>query len=159
MTGASNSVDRTAPIPQIRLYSDWLARTHNRTFANYEDLRRWSVEDLGGFWRSIWDYEEIESPTPFETVLGEQAMPGARWFEGATVNYARHVFQHVSPAEEAGQPAVIAMDERGGNVTLRWPELRRQAASLALDLRQRGIGPGDRVAAYLPNIPAAVIGL
>jgi acetoacetyl-CoA synthetase len=159
MTGASNSVDVSAPVPQIRLYSDWLRVTRNRTFANYEELRRWSVEDLDGFWRSIWDYDEVESPTPFTAVLGDDAMPGARWFEGAQVNYAQHVFRHATAADEAGQPAIIAMDERGGSVTLGWAELRRQAASLALDLRGRGIGPGDRVAAYLPNIPAAVVGL
>ncbi|MDF7774054.1 acetoacetate--CoA ligase [Sphingomonas sp. AOB5] len=159
MTGASTSVNAAVPVPQIRLYSDWLSVERNRTFADYEALRRWSVEDLDGFWRSIWDYDRIESPTPCKAALSGDAMPDARWFEGTRVNYARHVFRHVIAADEAGQPAIIAMDERGGNVTLSWAELRRQAASLALELRGRGIGPGDRVAAYLPNIPAAVVGL
>ena len=117
------------------------------------------MEDLEGFWRSIWDYDGIISPTPFTAALGEDAMPGARWFEGAQVNYARHLFRHVAAAEAAGQPAIIAMDERGDTTTLGWAELRRQSASLALELRARGIGQGDRVAAYLPNIPAAVVGL
>ena len=112
------------------------------------------MEDLEGFWRSIWDYDGIESPTPFAAALGQDAMPGARWFDGARVNYARHVFRHVAAAEAAGQPAIVAMDESGDTVTLGWAELRRQAASLALELRARGIGPGDRVAGYLPNIPA-----
>lgn len=159
MTLASASVQAAAPVAQIRLYRDWLKHTQQRDFATYADLHRWSVEDLDGFWRSIWDYDRIESPTAFTAVLSDDAMPGARWFDGAQVNYARHVFRHVAAADEAGQPAIVAMDERGNTITLSWAELRRQSASLALELRSRGIGRGDRVAAYLPNIPAAVIGL
>lgn len=159
MIRASASVDVPGPVPQIRLYLDWLKQTQQREFTTFEDLRRWSVADLAGFWRSIWDYEGIESPTPFTTVLSEDAMPAARWFEGAQVNYARHVFRHAAAADAAGQPAIVAMDERGHSTTLSWAELRRQSASLALELRARGIGRGDRVAGYLPNIPAAVVGL
>ena len=159
MIPASSSVRAPAPVPQIRLYSEWLKDRHGRDFASYEALRLWSVEDLEGFWRSIWDYDGIESPTPFAAALGEDAMPGARWFEGARVNYARHLFRHVAAAEAAGQPAIVAMDERGNATTLGWAELRRQSASLALSLRARGIGRGDRVAAYLPNNVAAVVGL
>ena len=159
MTPASISANISTPVPQIRLYSEWLKAVHGRAFATFEDLRRWSVEDLDGFWRSIWEYDRIESPTPFTAVLGNDAMPGARWFDGASVNYAHHVFRHVAAADAAGQPAVIAMDERGSTSTLSWTELRRQAASLALELRACGIRRGDRVAAYLPNIPAAVVGL
>jgi acetoacetyl-CoA synthetase len=159
MNPATTSADLPAPVPQIRLYSNWLKGRLGRDFATYGDLHRWSVKDLEGFWRSIWDYDGIESPTPFTAVLGEDAMPGARWFDGARVNYARHLFRHVAAADAAGQPAIIAMDERGDTITLGWAELQRQAASLALALRARGIGQEDRVAAYLPNIPAAVIGL
>ena len=159
MIPAGTSADLPVPVPQIRLYSNWLKETHGRDFATYEDLRRWSVGDLEGFWRSIWDYDGVESPTPFAAALADDRMPGARWFDGAQVNYARHVFRHVAAADAAGQPAIVAADERGGTIVLSWAELRRQAASLALSLRERGIGPGDRVAAYLPNIPAAVIGL
>jgi len=159
MIPASSSVRAPAPVPQIRLYSEWLKERLGRDFATYEELRLWSVDDLEGFWRSIWDYDGIESPTPFAAALGEDAMPGARWFEGAQVNYARHLFRHVAAAEAAGQPAIVAMDERGNTITLGWAELQRQTASLALSLRARGIGRGDRVAAYLPNNVAAVVGL
>ncbi|ODP37155.1 acetoacetate--CoA ligase [Sphingomonas turrisvirgatae] len=158
MTGAVARASST-PIPQIRLYTDWLKRTRGLDFASYADLYRWSVHDLDGFWRSIWDYDGIETPTPFSTVLVDDAMPGARWFAGAKVSYARHVFRHAAAADAAGQPAIVALDERGGSVTISWAELRRQAAALAIALRERGIEPGDRVAAYLPNIPAAVVGL
>jgi acetoacetyl-CoA synthetase len=159
MNSVSARLDATAPVSQIRLYSNWLREKYGRDFATYEDLRRWSVEDLDGFWRSVWEYDGVESPTPFTAVLAEDRMPGARWFEGAQVNYARHVFRHAAAADAAGQPAIVAANERGETVTIGWRELRRQAAALALALRARGIGPGDRVAAYLPNIPAAVIGL
>ncbi|WP_423605332.1 acetoacetate--CoA ligase [Sphingomonas sp. MS122] len=159
MTRTRSSPDFSTPIPQIRLYRDWLKATHQNEFATYEELRRWSVEDLDGFWRSIWDFDGIASPTPFTAVLNEDGIPGARWFDGAQVNYARQVFRHAAAADQAGQPAIIAMDERGGSLTLSWTDLQRQAASLALELRARGIVPGDRVAAYLPNIPAAVVGL
>src|SRR6476620_7021698 len=120
MSPASRREGLPAPVPQIRLYSNWLKDRLGRGFATYEDLRLWSVEDLEGFWRSIWDYDGIESPTPFAAVLGEGAMPGARWFDGARVNYARHLFRHVAAAEAAGQPAIIAMDERGNATTLGW---------------------------------------
>jgi acetoacetyl-CoA synthetase len=90
-------------------------------------------------------------------VLAEEKMPGARWFEGAQFNYARQVFRHVQPAHAAGFPAIIARDEKGRQRELSWPELRRQAASLALHLREQGLQPGDRVAAYLPNIPEAMV--
>ncbi|MFL9841110.1 acetoacetate--CoA ligase [Sphingomonas sp. ST-64] len=159
MTGALDRANSSTPVPQIRLYSDWLRQERGLEFACYADLYRWSVENLDDFWRTIWDYDGVESPTPFTAVLGEDAMPGARWFDGAQVNYARHVFRHAAAADAAGQPAIVALDERGGTETLSWAELRRQAAALALALRERGITPDDRVAAYLPNIPAAVVGL
>ncbi|ALC11471.1 acetoacetate--CoA ligase [Sphingopyxis sp. 113P3] len=159
MTSPSDSAALLAPVPQMRLYCEWLKAKHGLAFATYEDLRRWSVDDLGAFWRSIWDWDEMESPTSFTSVLSADAMPRTRWFEGAHVNYARHLFRHVDAAEAAGQPAIIAVNETGEREILGWAELRRQAASLALELRSRGIEKGDRVAAYLPNISAAVVGL
>jgi len=159
MNHSSSSANVSVPVPQMRLYSEWLKARHGLEFASYDDLRSWSVDDLGAFWRSIWEYDEIESPTPFTAVLSADAMPRTRWFDGATVNYARHVFRHAAAADDAGQPAIVAMNERGESEALGWAELRRQAASLALELRRHGIGKGDRVAAYLPNIPAAVVGL
>ncbi|MFC0102422.1 acetoacetate--CoA ligase [Sphingopyxis terrae] len=156
---ASNSAAIAAPVPQIRLYLEELKATRDLEFAHYDDLHRWSVTDLEGFWRSIWDYDRIESRTPFSAMLGADTMPGARWCEGAEVSYARHVFRHAAAADSAGQPAIVAVNERGEQRTLGWAELRRQSASLALELRRRGVGQGDRVAAYLPNIAEAVVGL
>jgi acetoacetyl-CoA synthetase len=148
----------TSPfVPQIRLYQDWLRDTRGLAFDNYDALWRWSTEDLAGFWQSIWDYFELQSPTPYRAVLAEAKMPGARWFEGAQVNYARQVFRHVDAAHAAGSPAIIARNEKGRQREISWPELRRQVASLALHLRKCGVVPGDRVAAYLPNVPETMI--
>jgi acetoacetyl-CoA synthetase len=144
-------------VPRIRLYQDWLRAHRGLQFDNYQQLWEWSVRDLSAFWQSLWDWFEMQSPTPHRQVLAEEKMPGARWFEGAQFNYARQVFRHVQPAHAAGFPAIIARNEKGQQRELSWPELRRQAASLALHLRAQGLQPGDRVAAYLPNIPEAMV--
>jgi acetoacetyl-CoA synthetase len=148
-----------SPAPQMRLYRDWLARETGRRFGDYAALWTWSTTDLEGFWRSIWDYHGLSSPTPFTAVLKDEALPAATWFEGARVNYARQVFRHVEPAEALGLPAIVAEDERGQVREIGWRELRRRSAALAVALREGGVDRGDRVAAYLPNIPEAVIGL
>jgi acetoacetyl-CoA synthetase len=144
-------------VPRIRLYQQWLRETRGLAFGDYQALWEWSVRDLPAFWQSVWDWFELQSPTPHAQVLADVRMPGARWFEGAQVNYAQQVFRHVQPAHAAGFPAVISRDEQGRHRELSWPELRRQAASLALHLRAQGLQPGDRVAAYLPNVPEAMV--
>ncbi|HVZ42558.1 MAG TPA: acetoacetate--CoA ligase [Ramlibacter sp.] len=143
--------------PQIRLYQEWLRAERGLSFDSYDALWRWSVEDLPAFWQSIWDYFRLVSPTPPTSVLADASMPGARWFEGTRVNYVRQVMRHVEPADAAGLPAIVSCNERGNLRELRWPDLRRQVAALALHLRAQGVRPGDRVAAYLPNIPEAII--
>ncbi len=148
----------TAPyLPQIRLYQNWLRDQRGLSFATYNDLWRWSVTDLNAFWQSIWDYFELVSPTPHTAVLANNVMPGAQWFVGAKTNYAHQVLRHVKPAHEAGLLAVISHNEKGLRREMSWPELRRQVAALALHLQAQGVQPGDRVAAYLPNIPEAMV--
>ena len=144
-------------IPQIRLYQDWLREGHGLFFDNYDALWRWSITDLDAFWQSVWDYFGMQSPTPHSAVLAANVMPGAVWFPGAQVNYAQQVFRHVQPAHAAGFAAIISRNEKGLQRELGWPELRRQVASLALHLKAQGVQPGDRVAAYLPNIAEAMV--
>ena len=134
-------------VPQITLYRRWLAEQRGFNFASYEALRQWSVTELDSFWRSIWDYYQLQSATPIETVLAERKMPGAVWFPGTEVNYAHQVFRHVAPAHAAGLPAIVSAGEDGVLKELSWPELRRQAAALAVHLQAQGVGPGDRIAA------------
>ena len=142
---------------QLTLYRRWLQDKRGLTFRDYEDLRQWSVRDLEAFWQSIWDYFDLKSPTPHRSVLAQRKMPGAVWFPGAQVNYTQQVLRHVGPAEAAGQKAIISSGEDRGMRGTSWPELRRQVAALALHLKAHGVRPGDRVAAYLPNIPETVI--
>lgn len=144
-------------IPQIRLYQNWLRETRGLSFADYDALWRWSTSDLDAFWQSIWDYFDLQSPTPHRAVLASNTMPGAQWFPGAQVNYVQQVLRHVQPAHAAGMPAVISRNEQGLQRELSWPELQRQVAALALHLRAQGVAKGDRVAAYLPNIPEAIV--
>ncbi|TNE63629.1 MAG: acetoacetate--CoA ligase [Alphaproteobacteria bacterium] len=144
-------------MPQIRLYQDWLARERGLRFDSYDALWHWSTTDLDAFWSSIWDYNRIMSPTPFSAVLQDNGMPDVQWFEGAEVNYAYQVFRHAERADTEGQPAIVAENEAGAVTEITWRELKRQTASLALELQRRGVGRGDRVAAYLPNIPEAVV--
>ncbi|MGC4061124.1 MAG: acetoacetate--CoA ligase [Aquabacterium sp.] len=148
---------RAPYIPQIRLYQDWLHARHGLRFDAYEDLWRWSVTDQAAFWQSVWDFEGMRSPTPCTAVLADARMPGAKWFAGVQVNYAQRVLRHVDAAQAAGVPAIVGDDELEQARELSWPELRRQVASLALSLRELGVQKGDRVAAYLPNVPEAVV--
>ncbi len=154
------------PTPQILHYAAWLERERGLCFdatssEGYDAFWRWSVDDLEAFWGSIWDYFEVESPTPYSAVLADAAMPGARWFSGAQVNYAQQVFRHADAADAAGHPAIVfqneTMQQRGELLEISWPELRCQVASLAAHLRRLGIVPGDRVCAFMPNTPQTAV--
>jgi acetoacetyl-CoA synthetase len=148
--------------PQIRLYQNWLRDHRGLAFDSYDALWRWSTTELDAFWQSVWDYFALQSPTPHSAALAENKMPGAKWFPGAQVNYAQQVLRHVAAAQAAGLPAIVSHNEKSlaaGQKAreLSWPELQRQAASLALHLQAQGVQPGDRVVAYLPNIPEAMV--
>ncbi len=146
------------PTPRIASYQRWLQETRGLQFADYDALWRWSTTDLRAFWQSMWDWFGIESPTPHRTVLEAEVMPGARWFPGAQLNYARQVLRHADAAHAAGHPAIVFQSERLPlPVEMSWPELRRQVGCFAARLRAAGVVPGDRVCAYLPNTPHAVV--
>jgi acetoacetyl-CoA synthetase len=142
-----------ATAPGLARYMRWLADDAGRDFASYEELWAWSVDDIEGFWESIWRFFDIRSQAPYEGVLAQREMPGARWFEGARLNYAEHALRPGEP----DAPAVIELDEAGTRRELSWDELRLAVGGVAGALRARGIGPGDVVAGYLPNCVEAVI--
>ena len=144
-------------VPRLRLYQHWLEQKRGLHFDSYHDLWRWSTIDLEAFWQSIWDYFEMDSPTPHRAVLQGGPMPHVTWFEGAQVNYAHQVLRHADAAHALGLPAIVSDNERGEARELSWPELRRQVASVALTLRELGVQRGDRVAAYLPNVPETMV--
>jgi acetoacetyl-CoA synthetase len=134
-------------------YMRWLAAERGRRFDDYQALWEWSVTELEEFWASIWDFFEVEASAPYSEVLPQRVMPAARWFPGAELNYAQHVFRGKRDADLAMQHA----SELRPLAELSWGELREQVACAAAGLRALGIGRGDRVVAYLPNIPEAVV--
>ena len=127
-------------------YMRWL----DKGFETYEDLWRFSVEDLEGFWASIWDFFEVDSE--YESVLPDRSMPGAVWFKGAELNYAERAFQ----GKDDGALAIVHAGELRDQAEMTWGELREQVAGIAAGLRALGVERGDRVAAYMPNIPEAI---
>jgi acetoacetyl-CoA synthetase len=120
---------------------------------DYGALQRWSVDDIAGFWRCVWDYFDIVAESGSDTVLADEQMPGARWFPGARLNFVDQVFRD-RPADE---PAVLELDETGRYLELTWGQLEAQVAAVAAVLREHGVGVGDRVAAYLPNSAETVV--
>ncbi|HVF01119.1 MAG TPA: acetoacetate--CoA ligase [Rubrobacteraceae bacterium] len=137
----------------ITRYMAWLKSERNLSFADYSELWKWSVDELEEFWASMWEYFEVESSGSYEAVLKERKMPGAAWFAGTDLNYAEHVFRKARPDE----PAVMYRSELRSLGTLTWGELRERVAELAAGLRSLGIKRGDRVVAYVPNSPEALV--
>jgi acetoacetyl-CoA synthetase len=121
-----------------------------RGFDSYDDLWRWSVTDLDAFWGSIWDFFDVEGS--YDQVLADRRMPGARWFPGTRVNYAEHLFGGKDP----GAVAIAHASELRELGEVTWGELREQTAAMAARLRALGVERGDRVAAYMPNIPETI---
>jgi acetoacetyl-CoA synthetase len=135
-------------------YVRWLAdRGHH--FEDYDALWRWSVSDLDAFWCSIAEFCGIEFSTTSTRVLGKRTMPGAEWFPGSTLNYAHHALRHERPGEDA----LLYLSEQRPLTAMPWTELARHVRVLATHMRALGIVPGDRVVAYLPNTPEAIIAM
>ncbi|WP_052668602.1 acetoacetate--CoA ligase [Nitriliruptor alkaliphilus] len=122
---------------------------------DYEALWRWSVEDLPGFWQAVSDFFDLQSSTPVDEALSDPSMPGASWFDGARVNYAAHMLRGNGLAD--GDVAVVAESQTRASVTWSLGELREQVHRAAAGLRRLGVGQGDRVGAYLPNVPEALV--
>jgi len=121
----------------------------------YEDVWKWSVENLGPFWEAVWDSGGVLSGSKHTSVLSDSRMPGAKWFEGATLNYAEHALR----TNASAGPAIIHLDESGERREISWAELRRQVASAAAALGRLGVRKGDRVAAYISNVPESVVSM
>ncbi|NLG68867.1 MAG: acetoacetate--CoA ligase [Firmicutes bacterium] len=139
---------------RLAQYMRWLRERRGLAFESYDELWRWSVTDLEGFWSSVWEFFEVRAHAPYRRVLAERTMPGARWFEGARLNYAEHALRR-----RDDHPAVVAWSESGPLGTLTYAELARQVAAAAAGLRRLGVRRGDRVVAYAPNIPQTLVAL
>ncbi len=134
-------------------YMDWLSQSRGRKFDDYQSLWNWTVSDLDGFWRSIWDYFDIQANGDPTQVLVNRSMPGAQWFPDTDLNYAEHIFRNAS----AERPAIIARCEAAEPVQVSWAQLQGDVGALAAKLRELGVSSGDRVVAYLPNIAQTVV--
>ena len=138
---------------RISRYMKWLRSHAQLDFREYDELYQWSVEKPADFWASIWQYFQVKSYTPYKQVLSNDDMPHARWFEGATLNYAEHIFN----GRTDFSPAIKFLSEDAPLSTLSWDELHRQVAHIAAFLKEKGVVKGDRIVGYLPNIPEAVV--
>jgi acetoacetyl-CoA synthetase len=148
-TPSDERVERAA----ITRFARWVAAERGvDVTGSYDDLWQWSVDDLDGFWSAIWEFFDVQASTPAEAVLGARTMPGAEWFPGARLSYAEHVFRGKQDADLALQHA----SETRELDFMTWGELRDLTARIATGLRLWGVGPGDRVVAYMPNIPEAM---
>jgi acetoacetyl-CoA synthetase len=136
-------------------YLGWLERERGLPFGTYDELWRWSTTDLAGFWSSIWDYFDVIAHDQPTDVLPDATMPGAEWFPGATLNYAEHVLR--MPGIGDDEPVVLGYSQTREPVILTAAQLREQVRRARAGLRRLGVGEGDRVAAYLPNIPETVV--
>ena len=148
-----------ADIARARIvrYMRWLASERDLRFERYQDLWRWSVTDLEGFWTSIWDYFGVRAERGYERVLASREMPGARWFPGALLSYAEHALRR-----RDDHPALVARSETRGldaTTTVTYAELAGQVAAVRAGLVRLGVKRGDRVVAYMPNVPETVVAL
>jgi acetoacetyl-CoA synthetase len=146
------------PPPDVRestvvgRYISWLRRERGLSFDSYDELWRWSVDDLAGFWSSIWSFFEVAPGTAHGPVLGRAEMPGAEWFPEGRLNYAAHALATTGPGT-----AVLARSNGHHDTALSWDELRDLVARCRTGLARLGVRRGDRVVAYLPNGPEALV--
>jgi acetoacetyl-CoA synthetase len=153
-TPSASTVEKS----HVTRFIAWLERERGLTFADYEALRRWSVSDLEGFWSAIWAFYDVRAERPYDRILEGREMPGARWFVGSRVNFAEHMLRHerVAAPDEA---VFLHSSETRALARMTWHELGDAVRTFATSLRELGIVPGDRVVAYMPNIPETAIAM
>jgi acetoacetyl-CoA synthetase len=139
----------------LKKYMDWLFVKKGLYFRSYHDLWEWSVTDLEDFWESLWNYFNIKSHDLYLEVLQKplNGLIGTRWFTRSKLNYAEHIFRN----KTKDRPAILFQSEKSELTEISWETLETQVAAVSTWLKQRGVRPGDRVAAVLPNIPQAVV--
>jgi acetoacetyl-CoA synthetase len=132
-----------------------LAQERGVRVADYGELWTWSVTELEDFWAAVWEFYEVDASQPPRTVLPDRHMPGARWFEGARLSYPEHVLRFA----DDDRTAIVRVREDARDEAITWRDLRGMVGAFAAGLRELGVGPGDRVTAYMPNVPEAVIAM
>jgi acetoacetyl-CoA synthetase len=125
-----------------------------KEFRHYDDVYDWSIHDLAGFWELIWKISGVVHSAPYETVLTNPAMPGAKWFEGARLNFARNLLRY-----RDDNLAIVSWAEDRLPIRLTYAQLYTQVAACADGLKKLGVTAGDRVAGFMPNIPETIIAM
>ncbi|MEX3599373.1 AMP-binding protein [Kocuria carniphila] len=138
-------------------FARWIEEEHDCELPDFAALHSWSVESSSEFWQGIWDYFGVVSSSSAHQPMSDEGMPGTHWFPGATLNYAENSLS--AAATRPDEVAIIGEHETGQPQILTWSQLEAQVASVASWLRDLGIGPGDRVAGVLPNIPQTAVAL
>jgi len=143
----------------ITRYLRWLEERRGLRFDGYDSLWRWSVDQIEDFWESLWQFGGVVAHSPHRRVLDRRVMPGARWFEGATVNYAEQALWRALRPEWSERTALVFVSEARPRSEATWRQLAAQVFALASTLERLGVRQGDRVAAYVPNVPESVMGV
>jgi len=141
---------------QVGMFVQWLASTRGLRFHSYDELWEWSVTDVEAFWAAIWEYFGIRSSAPYEAVLADAGMPGARWFPGARLNYAEHILAGARRSTHPDGAALVSLSQTRPDARVHADQLEDLVARARAGLRRLGVGVGDRVAAYLPSLPETV---
>lgn len=138
----------------LKKYESWLQSHKNLTFKDYDALWQWSVDNIAEFWETIYQFFEIKSYTDYQSVLRQPAneMIGSKWFEGATLSYAEHIFRY----KTTERPAIIFQSETQTLIEISWAELENKVLAIQNYLQEKGVGQGDRVVGYLPNTPDTI---
>ena len=139
----------------LTAFMTWLEQNRGLSFDQYEDLWRWSITEPAGFWDAVWHFFGVEADAPYRSVMEGTGFQNTTWFAGARLNFARVVLRHEERLADV--TAVTAYREDGSHTDWTWDELGAAVRSIATGLRAMGIQPGDRVAAYVPNVVEAAI--
>jgi acetoacetyl-CoA synthetase len=175
MSGADAQVALWEPSPEqheraeMTRFMRFAGERRGEPFADYEQLWQWSVDELEDFWAAVWEFCGVRASRPYERVLASREMPGARWFQGAQLNYAQNIVEGLLPGSAGSQRdpdrvAVLHTSDRSeigqhDLSQLTWGQLSEQVAAVADALRSLGVARGDRVVAYMPNIPETLVAL
>ncbi|MBK7091719.1 MAG: acetoacetate--CoA ligase [bacterium] len=136
----------------LTAYQKFLVDNFALKFADFAQLYQWSVSDIPKFWKSIWKFADVIHSRGYDRINDGDHMWDNHWFTGAKLNYAENLLRH-----SADRNAIVCWNESGDKRRLTFGELRSQVAACAAGLRASGVGVGDRVAAYMPNMPESVI--
>ncbi len=143
--------DRLCPNSNMKSYMHWVNNAYQKEFKEYEELRRWSVENTSPFWESLLHYFGVKSSGEYSAVLNSEIMPGNRWFEGLRLNYAEN---NLSLGNQ--DLLAIGMNENGKVSHISRQEFIRRSGAMRKFLVDAGVGEGDTVASFLPNVPEAI---